>query len=375
MLAAKERILLGILALGLAVATTAPAAASIPPARLLDVAPEEVLLAAADPEATPAAAKASSETRFRLLKEPTSDRFRLSLEARPDVRFHLLPPEKPRVWAIDLPEPLHIEVELPPTLSSFKLYEHPRPEIPSEGTFITPDPLGYLDAPNLYQAFGNNPANYSDPMGLYLCSGTTTECMNFEKERQAILTNSKLSALHPQANAYGDPQINNGVEVSFGQTSGYGVTTAAAVYDSSTQMLGPEIKVEFDPSLTALEWGLVIVHEGQHIMDAMDFISTFKKCPPNTCTQSGDYWWDDSLNITNYETERRAYLVSHEYLKAMGQTFGFGPSKTRIGKGVAKNAVDKNVEKIIKEVDALTPQDVTTQVNWLPLPPNTPKPP
>jgi hypothetical protein len=243
------------------------------------------------------------------------------------------------------------------------------------GAWLSEDPLGAIDSVNLYSFVAWQPSMGTDPTGLYLCSGTTTECMNFEKERQAILTNSKLSALHPQANAYGDPQIDNGVEVSFGQTSGYGVTTAAAVYDSSTQSLGPEIRVEFDPSLTTLEWGLAIVHEGQHVMDALDFLSTFKKCPPNTCTQSGDYWWDDSLNITNFETEKRAYLVSHDYLKAMGQTFGFGPSKTRIGKGVAKNAVDKNVEKIIQEVDALTPQDVTTQVNWLPLPPNTPKPP
>ena len=37
---------------------------------------------------------------------------------------------------------------------------------PMRGVFITTDPLGYVDGPNLYQFAGNNPVNNSDPMGL-----------------------------------------------------------------------------------------------------------------------------------------------------------------------------------------------------------------
>ncbi|MDA8021106.1 MAG: hypothetical protein MPN21_27020, partial [Thermoanaerobaculia bacterium] len=36
------------------------------------------------------------------------------------------------------------------------------------GVFLTTDPLGYVDGPNLYQFALNNPVNYSDPMGLYV---------------------------------------------------------------------------------------------------------------------------------------------------------------------------------------------------------------
>jgi RHS repeat-associated protein len=36
---------------------------------------------------------------------------------------------------------------------------------PSLGRFLQHDPLQYSDSPNLYQAFLNNPANYTDPMG------------------------------------------------------------------------------------------------------------------------------------------------------------------------------------------------------------------
>lgn len=37
---------------------------------------------------------------------------------------------------------------------------------PEMGRFLTTDPLGYVDGPNLYQFALNNPVNFSDPMGL-----------------------------------------------------------------------------------------------------------------------------------------------------------------------------------------------------------------
>ena len=166
--AAKRRTLRGLLVLGLAVATTAPAAASLPASGRcgrLDVDPA-ALLAAVETELEPAP-PAAEPVRFALFDEVPGDRFRLSLEARPDARFHLQPPTKTRLWAIELPEPLLIEVELPPTRSSFKLYEHLRLEIPSEGTFLTQDPMGFVDGPNLYAFAANDPVNHSDPLGLY----------------------------------------------------------------------------------------------------------------------------------------------------------------------------------------------------------------
>ena len=42
---------------------------------------------------------------------------------------------------------------------------------PELGRFITPDPLGYVDGPSMYQFGLNDPVNGSDPLGLYAGSG------------------------------------------------------------------------------------------------------------------------------------------------------------------------------------------------------------
>ena len=49
---------------------------------------------------------------------------------------------------------------------------------PSTGRFITPDPLGFIDGPNVYLYCNNNPVNFADPWGLcgeklYRISGFT----------------------------------------------------------------------------------------------------------------------------------------------------------------------------------------------------------
>ena len=46
---------------------------------------------------------------------------------------------------------------------------------PELGRFLQPDPMGYADSSNLYQAFGNNPVNMTDPMGMALASGQNVE--------------------------------------------------------------------------------------------------------------------------------------------------------------------------------------------------------
>ncbi|MCI0605913.1 RHS repeat-associated core domain-containing protein, partial [bacterium] len=42
---------------------------------------------------------------------------------------------------------------------------------PALGRFLQQDPEGYSDSPNLYQAFLNNPVNYTDPMGTEAIPG------------------------------------------------------------------------------------------------------------------------------------------------------------------------------------------------------------
>jgi RHS repeat-associated protein len=54
-----------------------------------------------------------------------------------------------------------------PLIASLGLYDHrARFYDPTTQTFLEPDPLGNVDSPNLYQAFGLDPHNNTDPLGL-----------------------------------------------------------------------------------------------------------------------------------------------------------------------------------------------------------------
>ncbi|MCU0293406.1 MAG: HNH endonuclease, partial [Thermoanaerobaculaceae bacterium] len=54
-----------------------------------------------------------------------------------------------------------------PLIASLGLYDHrARFYDPTTQTFLEPDPLGPVDSPNLYQAFGLDPQNNTDPLGL-----------------------------------------------------------------------------------------------------------------------------------------------------------------------------------------------------------------
>lgn len=137
-----------------------PAASVLQPPSLEDLAVE--LAAPAMPPAPDAAAAAGE--RFRLFEG-----LELGLARRSEPRFRLYPRLETRARAITLPEPLHIDLELPLTPSRFRFYGDPRAGIAVGGTFISTDPLGYVDGPNLYQYGLNNPVNFSDPLGL--CTG------------------------------------------------------------------------------------------------------------------------------------------------------------------------------------------------------------
>jgi len=46
---------------------------------------------------------------------------------------------------------------------------------PELGRFLQTDPKGYIDSMNLYQAFGNNPVNFTDPLGTVVAKGIHPE--------------------------------------------------------------------------------------------------------------------------------------------------------------------------------------------------------
>ncbi|MCP3962974.1 MAG: RHS repeat-associated core domain-containing protein [bacterium] len=60
---------------------------------------------------------------------------------------------------------------LPKEAETGFLYVRNRYYDPQMGRFITPDPLGYVDGPSMYQFAGYNSFNYGDPLGLYAEGG------------------------------------------------------------------------------------------------------------------------------------------------------------------------------------------------------------
>ena len=248
---------------------------------------------------------------------------------------------------------------------------------PEMGRFVVTDRWGYLDSANLYQYALNGPLNRSDPMGLYWCKGTTQECSWFESKRQGIKNDPKLSAFSAQVDAYGSPQNENGIYLFFGRTdSAEGGTIATYNMDPSIGKEGPHVEVRLATNLDDDHLGATVVHEGQHVLDAMAFLSTIVKCPPGTCKPSYGYWWDDSLDITKYETERRAWQVSHEYLAAIHVTIGYtkGKSTIKIGYHVNNKRFMKDLPRLVLQEEGLTAADPARQVDWEVLPPGVPRP-
>jgi hypothetical protein len=102
------------------------------------------------------------------------------------------------------------------------------------GRFTSPDPLlttGRFYNPktwNRYVYTLNNPLKFTDPTGLYECSGTAEQCKTFQDGLDAA--RAKLADIEKKytkdsdeyrdavraLNAYGDPGKANGVVVKFG---------------------------------------------------------------------------------------------------------------------------------------------------------------
>ena len=221
----------------------------------------------------------------------------------------------------------------------------------TQGRFTNPDPLlssGTVFDPqswNRYSYTSNNPLKYTDPTGLYEWSNDLgghasdqdlldkANSIKDEKKRNEAISNanhiiglrnhfrnalagasataqsgrltaSQQAEVARAVNSYGKEGDGNNVIVAFGrQGTGVGANTDGT-------FLNDEIVVTFDPHHKGFNLIADVAHEGSHVADNQDF---------NATHAGGIYDYGGTSDISEYETERRAYEVTSLVAQASGK--------------------------------------------------------
>lgn len=238
----------------------------------------------------------------------------------------------------------------------------------SMGRFMSPDPLGgkLIDPQTLnkYSYVRDNPINFTDPTGLYICADSTKDhnCTSdqdkkFEAARQSDLARGGDAAR--AAAAYGDPNKDNGVKVGFAdlsKESERGVTTSMlGADDKGTLRANSNVVIDSRASGDKLE--AVVGHEGSHVADAQDLVKSIISDKLGNFTVGQD--------ITQYQSEQRAYHVSDSILRSGNQTekYNCGLSVCVLGVGL------KNPGEVTAEVDRILQNNYKSSINQQPLTP------
>jgi RHS repeat-associated protein len=179
---------------------------------------------------------------------------------------------------------------------------------------------------NLYSYGLNNPLMYTDPTGEYVCGSGVTQsmCDNFQKTLDAAQTGANAlkdkygadSTQYKDAqraiDAYGKEGVDNGVTVNAtnmrpGDAAGV-QREVGSVTPTKDNPNGQQITVNFGKDMFSgsADNAPDAAHEGSHIADASDWVS------------SG---FSPSMNPTRYGTEWRAFHVEQSMAEGMGQPF------------------------------------------------------
>lgn len=237
------------------------------------------------------------------------------------------------------------------------------------GRFMSADPLGgQLVDPqtlNKYSYVRNNPLNFTDPTGLYVCKDSdkcdSKQDQAFETSRQNDL-NSKDADVVRAAKAYGDANSDNGVNVSFkdlGSKGEDGTTTSRLGSDANgNPRAESDVVINSKASGTALD--AAVGHEGSHVADAQDLVSSISITDIHTGA------FKVGQDITQYASEQRAYHVTDSIFKSANETNHYNcglMGDCSLGKGIVS-------AKVTQEIDRILAQNYKSSVNNKPLTPS-----
>jgi hypothetical protein len=146
------------------------------------------------------------------------------------------------------------------------------------------------------------------------------------------------------AQAYGDPNKDNGTTIRFGDPGGG--KDAATKHDlgvdpnDQTKVRAVET-VTIKEDLIGSRLEAAVGHEGTHVADAQDFVATF----------SGADYWDLSKNLNTYQRELRAFLVTASILRAANEKIEVGDCGTRdpcmLGKGMTQAQTLDTINRLL----------------------------
>jgi len=251
----------------------------------------------------------------------------------------------------------------------------------SLGRFMTPDPLGGdLTNPqslNRYAYAWNNPVTFTDPTGMYVCadakpstprvlpcstqSSSRTLRMNCSTRRAftngggcnskadkafakslAGLLKSKDKAVLRSAQAYGSANDDNGVTVGFGKTTDGSATDTNAGYRGNPDGVGLQAtaSVVFQNGLSGSALDAAVGHEGTHVANAQDFINSVSADATS---------FNAALNLTKYQNETSAYLVTASILASEGVKLDYGTAliPAPLGAGVSAAGTNASIQSIL----------------------------
>ena len=216
----------------------------------------------------------------------------------------------------------------------------------AQGRFTSADPLlssAHILSPqswNRYSYALNNPLRFTDPYGLYVCNGTSSECKDFESALKDVERarnsykkgSAQYNALNGSLQAYGKKGVDNGVTVQFGATrsggagdTNIGIAIAAGTGSkvvTADNPSGQNTVVTFDLAKNNGS-GLLAVsaaHEGVHVGDGTALVGAL---PMDLTGGAAAGVLGGAFNLTKYATEFSAYGAS----SFTGQGLGFGSLK------------------------------------------------